>query len=70
MPGSEPLVRVVLDAEQSRKMRFLSRVFHKPPLSGLVRTAIDEWIDNQFTDPEIMADWLKENPTRRLRIEP
>lgn len=70
MPGSEPLVRVTLDEEQSRKMRFLARQFHKPPLSGLVRAAIDEWIDHQFTDPEIQSEWLKENPQRRLRIEP
>ncbi len=46
--GDVTLVRVALDAEQSHQLRFLQgHIEPRPPLTGMVRAAVADWVANQ-----------------------
>lgn len=66
---AEPLVRVTLTREQSDRLRFLQeRMRLRPPLSGLVRHAVDELLDDEFRRRGLSAEYAAQH--RDLRVVP
>lgn len=64
----ERLVRVALSMDQSRRLRFIqARMKYDPPLSGLVATAVEGWLEGQFSDPEMKEAWAQE-ARKHLRV--